>query len=95
MTVWIDTTRDGKDCLRNNVSGRTKSLPADWILIRASDGAVTICEPTSLPALSAAQCEMIKYFLAEKGMSAPDVFAGQPVREAKKVDATDKKEVAT
>ena len=84
MTTWIDQTSNGKDCIRNDASGRTKSLPVDCILVRASDGGVTICEPTALPALSVAQVEMINYFLAERGMSKPNVFAGQPEREAKK-----------
>lgn len=94
MTVWIDTTRDGRDCLRNDADGKTKSLPADCILVRMSDGAVTICEPTALPALSAAQCEMIEHFLAERGMATPNVFAGQQDRKAPKTDAIDEKEVA-
>ncbi len=86
MTVWMDKTANGKDCLRNDASGRTKSLPVDWILQRVSDGAFTIVEPEKVPRLSLAQAEMIKYFLAERGMAAPDVFAGQPQREAKKPD---------
>ena len=89
MTVFMDKTRNGKDCLRTNseevgAGGRTKSLPVDWILQRASDGAFTIVEPEKVPRLSLAQAEMIKYFLAERGMAAPDVFAGQPQREVKK-----------
>ncbi len=89
MTVFMDKTANGKDCIRTNseevgAGSRTKSLPADWILVRMSDGVVTIAEPEKLPCLSAAQCEMIKFFLAEKGMAEPDVFAGQPEREAKK-----------
>ena len=95
MTTWIDKTRNGRDCIRNDGSGKTKSLPADWILVRASDGAVTIKEPTSLPALSAAQCEMVRHFLDLKGMAKPNVFPGQPAREAKKTDAIDEKEVTT
>ncbi len=108
MTVWMDKTANGRDCLRNDASGRTKALPADCILVRMSDGAVTIAEPEKLPCLSPAQAEMVKYFLAEKGMAEPDVFAGQPEREAprkeltrrsdeftaKKTDATNEKENA-
>nr|CAK32572.1 hypothetical protein 10D02-38 [uncultured organism] len=84
MTVWMDKTGNGRDCLRNDAGGRVKSLVADCILVRASDGAVTICEPTSLPALSAAQCEMVQHFLDERGMSKVNLFAGQPVRAAPK-----------
>ena len=95
MTTWIDKTRNGRDCIRNDGSGKTKSLPADWILVRASDGAVTIKEPTSLPALSRAQAEMVEHFLDLKGMSKPNVFAGQPVRTAPSADITNEKEIAT
>ena len=89
MTVFMDKTRNGKACLRTNseevgAGGRTKSLPVDWILQRASDGAFTIAEPEKLPCLSEAQVEMIRHFLAERGMAKPNVFAGQPERAAKK-----------
>ena len=86
MSVFMDKTANGKDCLRFDGGGRVKSLVADCILVRASDGAVTICEPTALPALSRAQAEMVEHFLDLKGMAKPNVFAGQPEREAKKLD---------
>ena len=100
MTVWMDKTGNGWDCLRTNseeagAAHRMRSLPVDCILVRMSDGAVTIAEPTSLPALSLAQCEMVEHFLAEKGMANPHVFAGQPVRTAPSADITNEKEIAT
>ena len=100
MTVWMDKTANGRDCIHTNseevgAGKRTNALLADCILMRPSDGAFTIAEPTSLPCLSPAQVEMIKYFLAEKGMSKPNLFAGQPARAAKKTDTADEKEVAT
>lgn len=99
MTVWMDKTGTGRDCLHTNseavgAAGHTKSLLADCIWVHMIDGAVTIAEPTSLPCLSVAQAEMVKYFLAERGMAAPDVYAGAPVRAAKKTDDTDEKEKA-
>jgi len=98
MSVWIDKTRNGQDCLRTDsqavgAGSKVKSLPVDWILQRASDGAFTIMEPVKVPRLSRAQAEMIEHFLAERGMAKPHVFAGQPEREAPKTDAIDEKEV--
>ena len=89
MTVWMDKTGNGRDCLRTDseavgAAGKVKSLPVDYILVRASDGHVFTAEPTKLPRLSSAQVEMVEHFLDKKGMAKPDIFAGQPERAAPK-----------
>ena len=89
MIIWIETNKFGTDVLRNNSAElgcerRPKALPADHILIRASDGHVFAAPPgVPLARLSAAQTEMVKYFLAERGMPEISVFMGEPQREAK------------
>ncbi len=88
MTVWIEKNRFGTDVLRTNspelgAERHPKSLPADHILIRASDGQIFTLPPeVPLRRLSSAQVEMVEYFLAERGMPKINIFVGEPVREA-------------
>ena len=90
MTVWIEKNKFDTDILRTDSAElgcerHPKALPADHILIRASDGHVFTAPPrVPLARLSAPQAEMVKHFLDKKGMPEPDVFMGEPKREEKK-----------
>ncbi len=81
MTIKIEPDAYGKDVIWCEVDGRATALPADQILVRASDGHV-FRAPVGLRGLSRLaphDVEMAKHFLAEKGMPKPDIFAGDPV----------------
>ena len=86
MTVWITKNKFGTDILRNDseelgCARHPRSLPADHILIRASDGHVFTAPPkVPLARLSAPQAEMVKHFLDKNGMPEPVIFSGEPER---------------
>ena len=78
MTCKIDTDAFGRDVIWTEVDGRKTALPADQILIRASDGHV-FTAPVGLRGLSRLSLhdvEMIEHYRHEKGLCEPVVFAG-------------------
>ena len=82
MTIKIVPDAYGKDILWTEVDGRPTALPADHILIRASDGHV-FKAPTGLKGLfrlAQHDVEMVEYWLRERGAEIePKIFAGDPV----------------
>ena len=81
MTIKIEPDTYGKDIIWCEVDGRPTALPAEHILIRASDGHV-FAAPVGLRGLARLaphDVGMVEYWLAERGMPEPVVFAGDPV----------------
>ena len=78
MTCKIDTDAFGRDVIWCEVDGRPTALPAEQILVRASDGHVFTAPVglRGLSRLSAHDVEMIEHYRDEKGMPEPVVFAG-------------------
>ena len=78
MTCRIEPDAYGKDVIWCEVDGRPTALPADHILIRASDGHVFTAPVglRGLSRLSPADVEMVEHYRHEQGMSEPVVFAG-------------------
>ncbi len=82
MTCKIESDTFGKDVIWCEVDGRPTALPADHIMIRASDGHVFTAPVglRGLARLSPADVEMVEHWLHEKGVDLkPDIFAGDPV----------------
>ena len=78
MTIRIESDAYGKDIIWTEVGGRPTALPADHVLIRASDGHV-FTAPIGLRGLSRLSphgVEMVEHFLKERGLAEPNVFAG-------------------
>ncbi len=78
MTCKIDTDAFGRDTIWTEVDGRKTALPADQILVRASDGHC-FTAPVGLRGLSRlgpADVEMIEHYRHEKGIPEPVIFAG-------------------
>ena len=78
MTFKIERDAFGRDVIWTEVDGRPTALPADQILVRASDGHC-FTAPVGLRGLSRLgppDVEMIKHFFHEKGLAEPVVFAG-------------------
>ena len=78
MTLRIEPDAYGKDVIWCEVDGRPTALPAEQILVRASDGHV-FTAPVGLRGLSRLSphdVEMVEHYRHEKGMSEPVVFAG-------------------
>ncbi len=78
MTCKIEPDAFGRDVISCEVDGRKTALPADQILIRASDGHVFTASAglRGLSRLSTHDVEMIEYYRHEKGLCEPVVFAG-------------------
>ena len=78
MTIKIEPDAFGKDVIWTEVDGRATALPAEQILVRASDGHV-FRAPVGLRGLSRLSphdVEMVMHYRHEKGMCEPVVFAG-------------------
>ena len=78
MTIKIEPDARGRDTIWCEVDGRPTPLPADHVLIRASDGHV-FTAPIGLRGLSRLSphdVEMIEFFRREKGLAEPVIFAG-------------------
>ena len=78
MNCKIDTDAFGRDIIWGEVDGRRTALPADQILVRASDGHC-FTAPVGLRGLSRlgpADVEMIEHYRHEKGIPEPVVFSG-------------------
>lgn len=87
MSCWIEKTPDGKDCIFCDSAdvgcdNQTQALPAEQILIRASDGHVFKAPPglKGLFRLAPHDVAMVEYWLRERGVEiGPNIFAGDPV----------------
>ena len=78
MTCKIEQDAFGRTVIWSEVDGRPTALPADQILVRASDGHV-FTAPVGLRGLSRLgppDVEMIQHFFHEKGLAEPDIFSG-------------------
>ena len=78
MTCKIEQDAFGRDTIWCEVDGRRTALPADQILVRASDGHV-FTAPVGLRGLSRLgppDVEMIEFFRRERGLAKPVIFAG-------------------
>ncbi len=83
MTCKIEPDAFGRDTIWTEVDGRPTALPADQILVRASDGHC-FTAPVGLRGLlrlGPADVEMIEFFRREKGMCEAVVFAGDTPSE--------------
>ncbi len=83
MTCKIEPDAYGKDVIWTEVDGRATALPAEQILVRASDGHV-FTAPVGLRGLSRLSphdVEMVEHYRHEKGMCEPVVFAGDTPSE--------------
>ncbi len=78
MTCKIEPDAFGRDTIWCEVDGRPTALPADQILVRASDGNVFTAALglRGLSRLSPHDVEMVEHFLKERGAAEPVVFAG-------------------
>ena len=78
MTCRIEKDGVGQDVIWCEVDGRPTALPAEHILIRASDGHVFTAPVglRGLARLSPADVEMVEHYRHERGMCEPVVFAG-------------------
>ena len=86
MTCWIEKDSGGRNVIVTDRADMARSgsstitsqgLHADHVFVRL-DGQV-FTSGTPLSRLSPAVAEMVEYYLAERGMPKPDIFAGEPV----------------
>ena len=78
MTIKIESDAFGKDIIWTEVDGRPTALPAEQILVRASDGHVFTAPVglRGLSRLSAHDVEMVEHFRDERGLCEAVIFAG-------------------